>query len=68
MDQNTPISVEETEPRPIEEMDGGPEEEVKVNVESKYASVVTSSIKEDHAVQYHTIDHTATKVSFSVTH
>ena len=65
VDQNTPILVEETEQRPMEEMNGGPEKEVKVNEESKYASVVISSIKEDYAAQYH---HTATEVSLSVTH
>ena len=46
---------------------GGVREGVKE--ESKYASVVTSSlgiqpsIKEDQSVQYQTIDHKATKVS-----
>ena len=55
MDQYTSIPVEE---RPTENMDGGPEEEVKGKEECKYASVVPSCIKEDRS-----IDHTASKVS-----
>ena len=52
---------------PMQVVGGGPGEGVKE--ESKYASVVTSSlgiqpsIKEDQSVQYQTIDHKATKVS-----
>ena len=56
--QNTPIPVEELEQRPTKDMDGGPEEEVKVKEECKYASVTPSSINEDRS-----IDHTASKVS-----
>lgn len=61
--QNTSIPLEEFEQKPTEDMDDGPEEEVKVKEECKYASVAPSSLKEDHS-----IDHTASKVSLSVTH